>query len=343
LNQQHRPESAWYAEGMLTDHPVSKGASGITLLVDLDSRAVAFERVPEDVRERFIGGRGLGLWLLWRNTSPSTTWSDPDNTIIFSPGPLAGAPHVSGSGKAAVVTLSPATALPMDSSVGGHLGPLLLACGLDALAIRGKAPGKLMVIVDGLDRRVRICEAERPAGRHARARRRRGPALGGKVRGRRRVGGLRGARGVACVHRLPERLARPPPPRRIPAPPGRARRHRAGVRDKGLVAVVVIACPAPLAGAAEPSRVVSIGRAIGREIREQDPQQHDVRRKGTLHMLEAMAAYDVLPVRNFQDGSHADAARLSPAGFEQWRGPGQAEACSAGVSWRAPSRPSATW
>ena len=315
---------------MLPDLPVSKGASSTVLLVDLDSRAVAFERVPDHVRERFVGGRGLGLWLLWCNTRPSTTWSDPDNTIIFSPGPLAGAPQVSGSGKAAVVTLSPATALPMDSSVGGHLGPLLLACGLDALAIRGKARGRLVLIVDGPDRRVRICEADdlpadTPALVEDVARRWAGRSAAADVSV---VSAGRAAShaSIACLNvSHVDRLR------------GGFRHRQAGrggigrvFRDKGLVAVVVIACPAPLAGAAAPGRVVSIGRAIGSEIREQDPQQHDVRRNGTLHMLEAMAAYDVLPVRNFQDGSHADAARLSPAGFEPWRGPGQAEACSAG-------------
>jgi aldehyde:ferredoxin oxidoreductase len=315
---------------MLPDHPALKGASGTVLLVDLDSRAVAFERVPDSMRERFIGGRGLGLWLLWRSTAPSTSWSDPDNALVFSPGPLAGASQVSGAGKAAVVTLSPATALPIDSSVGGHLGPLLLACGVDALAIRGKAPGKRMVIVDGLDRRVRIFDADGlPADT---------PALAEHV-ARRWAGKSPPAEmsvvsaGRAASHASMACLNVSHFDRRR-----REFRHRqagrGGIgrvfRDKGLVAVVVIARPAPLAGAAEPGRVVSIGRAIGSEIREQDPQQHDVRRKGTLHMLEAMAAYDVLPVRNFQDGSHADAARLSPAGFERWRGPGQAEACSAG-------------
>ena len=52
--------------------------------------------VPPVMKEKFIGGKGYGLRLLWDATKPDTKWDDPENEIIISSGPIGGITQYSG-------------------------------------------------------------------------------------------------------------------------------------------------------------------------------------------------------------------------------------------------------
>ena len=56
------------------------------------------------MKEKFIGGKGYGLRLLWDATKPDTKWDDPENEIIISSGPIGGITQYSGTGKSLVVS-----------------------------------------------------------------------------------------------------------------------------------------------------------------------------------------------------------------------------------------------
>ena len=138
-----------------------RGYNMRTLHVDLSSLKITEKPVSAQMKDVFIGGRGFGLWYLWHAITPDTKWNDPENDIVISPGPIAGNTQYPGSGKSLVVTLSPATGIPIDSNVGGYFGPLMKFSGFDALEIQGKAERDVILVIDGQKGVITIEEAPR--------------------------------------------------------------------------------------------------------------------------------------------------------------------------------------
>lgn len=318
-----------------TYDPVARrhGSSGAVLVVDLTARAVRVEHLPASVPEQFVGGRGIGLWLLWNAVTPSTAWHAPDNLLVFSAGPLAHVRAFTGSGKASVVTLSPLTGIPIDSSVGGNLGASLAACGFDAMVVRGVCEVDAVLTLDGVRRCVRLVEDRAvPADTHEAApyvAARHGCAAGS-------VGSLSlvtagrasASAAIACLTVSSADPAR-----------GTVRHRQAGrggigrvFHGKGLRAIVVSAPPSTSArdANADQAAVVSLGRGVAREIRQQDDEQNRVRKVGTTHLVEVMNAYGLMPVRNFQFGSDPAAERIASTAWAGRFEPGAPGACSAG-------------
>jgi len=44
----------------------------------------------EKYEERFIGGRGVGAWILLQGMKPEVGPLDPESVLVFSTGPLSG-------------------------------------------------------------------------------------------------------------------------------------------------------------------------------------------------------------------------------------------------------------
>ena len=93
--------------------------------------------VAPEVKEKFIGGKGYDLRLLWDAVKSTTKWRDPENEIVISGGPCCGITQYSGSGKCIVTSISPQSDRIIDSNVGGHFGPHLKFSGFDALEVQG--------------------------------------------------------------------------------------------------------------------------------------------------------------------------------------------------------------
>ncbi|MFB6155180.1 MAG: aldehyde ferredoxin oxidoreductase family protein [Haloferacaceae archaeon] len=88
------------------------------LRVDLSAGTVETEEVPEDYRDRFVAGKGLGAALLLDELEPGTDPLSPANKLAFMFGPLTG--FAPGTSRYAVVTKSPLTGAFVDSYSGGH-------------------------------------------------------------------------------------------------------------------------------------------------------------------------------------------------------------------------------
>jgi aldehyde:ferredoxin oxidoreductase len=119
--------------------PLSRGYTDKVLYINVGTTEIKEKDVPPVMKEKFIGGKGYGLRLLWDATKPDTKWDDPENEIIISSGPVGGITQYSGTGKSLVVSISPQTNSVMDSNVGGFFGPFLKFSGFDAIEIQGKA------------------------------------------------------------------------------------------------------------------------------------------------------------------------------------------------------------
>ena len=119
---------------------VTYGWTGKILRVDLTERKWFVEPSGKYV-ERFIGGIGIGLALFWEEVGPHVGAFDPDNKLVFAPGPLTGT-LAPASGRFEIISKSP-TSYPTEtvtrSGMGGFWGPELKYAGYDALIVQGKA------------------------------------------------------------------------------------------------------------------------------------------------------------------------------------------------------------
>ncbi len=138
------------------------GYAGRIAWIDLTEGKVAIEELKEDTARKYLGGKGLGAYLLYRSLHPHTDPYDPNNQLIFITGPLTGTtfPAVSRS---AVVTRSPMTGTFLDSYSGGFFGPHMKYAGYDALVITGKAKSPVYIMVD--DGKISIKDARHLWGR----------------------------------------------------------------------------------------------------------------------------------------------------------------------------------
>ena len=128
---------------------VAGGYTDRILRVDLDTREITIQELPPDFKDKYIGGRGYALKLIWDGTRRETRYDSPDNILVMASGPLGNEPGFPGTGKFIVGTISPLTETFIDSNVGGHFAPLLKLAGFDALAVRGISREDVILIVDG--------------------------------------------------------------------------------------------------------------------------------------------------------------------------------------------------
>ncbi|TFG31557.1 hypothetical protein EU527_12125 [Candidatus Thorarchaeota archaeon] len=123
------------------------GWTGKILWIDLSDHSARVEEVPIEVYEHFIGGKGLGAYLLYRELEAKIDPLGPKNILFFLTGPLQGlpAPNV---GRWTLVTKSPLTGLFIDSHCGGPLGREIKNAGYDAVAVRGSSKSPVVLVID---------------------------------------------------------------------------------------------------------------------------------------------------------------------------------------------------
>jgi aldehyde:ferredoxin oxidoreductase len=127
------------------------------LCVDLTEGNTDYLTLSDTFLERYIGGRGFGAKLVWDNLERHSMKIDPlgpENILVVAPGPLTGV-YLPSSGKNSFVSISPATGIYGDSSMGGSFGVELRQTGIDVLSITGRAPELAVLFIDQNGARVR--------------------------------------------------------------------------------------------------------------------------------------------------------------------------------------------
>ena len=125
------------------------GYNGKVLIINLTTRETRWESLGEDVLRKFIGGTGLGTYLLYKHCPPGIEPYDPANPLIFVTSPLVGS-RLTTSSKFAVLTKSPLTGFIGDSLSSSFMATELKKTGCDALIITGKSASPcLLSINDG--------------------------------------------------------------------------------------------------------------------------------------------------------------------------------------------------
>ncbi len=109
---------------------------GKFLRVNLTDGTIKEEKISDEVLKMFIGGRGLGVKILYDELKPGVDPLSPENKIVILTGPLTGTAAPS-SGRWCSVTKSPLTGTIHDSHSGGYFGPELKFAGFDGIIIEG--------------------------------------------------------------------------------------------------------------------------------------------------------------------------------------------------------------
>ncbi|NQU15427.1 MAG: aldehyde:ferredoxin oxidoreductase [Desulfobacteraceae bacterium] len=295
---------------------IKAGYTDHILRVDLESYTISQLNLPPDFKDRFTGGRGYALKLIWDETSENTRYDSPENLLVMAGGPLGNEPRFPGSGKFIVGTISPLTDTFVDSNIGGHFAPLLKLCGFDALAISGISRKDVVLTVDSDRGIIQLAEA---------------PSFGEETDD----GAL--SYGEALLKHLnngefDENMAA------VTAGLGalnarfgivnslfydrrrkRIRSKQAGrggtgtvMRTKGLKAVTVRSS-LPRIGANQPvdaKGVKEAGASLKKVVSQVDPQQLRLASWGTPVLIEYMDKYHILPVNNYQYGQHPDSKAI---------------------------------
>src|SRR5205823_9437196 len=119
------------------------------------------EDLPDDVLRSFVGGIGLGTYLLYRNCPFDADPLDPKSPLIFATSPFVGT-AITTSAKYAVLARSPLTGFIGDSLSGSHLAIELKRTGFDAFVIHGACDEwRVLRVTDG---EVALCNAGRFLG-----------------------------------------------------------------------------------------------------------------------------------------------------------------------------------
>ncbi len=290
--------------------PLQRGYTDKTLYINVSDNEIKEKAVPAEMKEKFIGGKGYGLRLLWDGTKPDTKWNDPENEINISSGPIGGITQYSGAGKSICVSISPQTDIPIDSNVGGFFGPFLKFSGFDAIELQGKAEKDIMIYIDGVDHSIEIFEAPlEPMDSHELVEvLTEMYAVDDKDKKNIAVISTGAAAGHSLIGMLNFSFY---DPKRKKVRLKQAGRGGIGTvfRDKKIKAIV---CRIPgvkgnLNDVKDLQAIMERGKTFNKEMRELDDDQAEMRTKGTAHLVNIMNDYDLLPVHNYKFGSHPEA------------------------------------
>ena len=106
--------------------------------IDLTSGKIKIQPIPPKIRQLFLGGRGLDMYLLYNHLEAGVDPLGPDNVALVSAGILAGT-LAPAAARSYVSGKSPLTGFAGSANVGGFFAPELRWAGFDHLVITGKA------------------------------------------------------------------------------------------------------------------------------------------------------------------------------------------------------------
>jgi len=315
--------------------PVIKGYNRRTLYINVGEKAIKSKPVSDMMIDKFVGGKGFDLFLMWHGVQDDTHWDSPENEICISFGPLCGNTSYPGSGKSIVTTISPLTGIPVDCNVGGHFGPYSKFSGWDAIEIQGKADEEVIVYIDGDKGIVQILSApDEEINSHILAEnlitefaddpeKHQFVSVVSSGKGAEHVP-------ISCLNfsfwdkrRKVARLKQ-------------AGRGGTGMvfRDKKIKALVVkySGLKGDTNNPVDLETLQKTGLKLHKEIEAGDSTQCHMREIGTAHLMEIMDDYDLLPIRNFKYGQMPEARALASWEFKNLFTQGMADGCWYGCS-----------
>jgi len=301
---------------------IDKGFANRTLYINLSTGEIKEKKVTDEMKKLFTGGRGFGLKLLWDSIKPTTRWDSPENELLITTGPLCGTTQYPGSGKSLCLSVSPSTDIICDSNVGGFFGPYLKFAGFDAIEIQGKAKHDVVIIVDGEKEKIIVETAplEETNSHLLSEQLTYMYASEDTEESRQKISVVSAGKAAensywGCMNFSFYDI------RRKVCRMKQAGRGGLGtvLRNKKIKAVVVKVekFTGVSNNPADVNKIVKVGTKLHREIRDLDRNQCNMRAVGTVHLVEIMDEYDLLPCENYRFGSFPKSPKIfSPKFFE---------------------------
>ncbi|BAD85255.1 tungsten-containing aldehyde:ferredoxin oxidoreductase [Thermococcus kodakarensis KOD1] len=122
------------------------GNWGRFLRVNLSTGEVKVEEYGEELAKKWLGSRGLAIYLLLKEMDPKADPLGPENKLIITPGPLTGTSAPTG-GRYNVVTKSPQTGFITMANSGGYFGAELKFAGWDAIVVEGQSEKPVYIYI----------------------------------------------------------------------------------------------------------------------------------------------------------------------------------------------------
>ncbi len=132
------------------------GYGGSILRVDLTNGTWKKEPTPPELARDWLGGRGFGAYLLYKEVPKGADPLGPENKLFISTGPFSGM-LIPGGGKCDWTTKSPLTGGYADASMGGHFTAEMKYAGLDTIILEGISPKPVYLFID--DDKIEIRDA----------------------------------------------------------------------------------------------------------------------------------------------------------------------------------------
>jgi aldehyde:ferredoxin oxidoreductase len=267
------------------------GYFGCALVVDAADAATEVLPLPEDVLRAYIGGAGLGAWLMHRLAPPRADPLGAESPLAFVFSPLVGTP-LTTSAKFAVVAKSPLTGLLNDALASSHFAIAGKLTGYDAIVVRGASERPSALVIDGDGARLEPVDDLWGL-----------PAADAEQRLRARLGA---AWRVAAIGPAGERLVSYATLSHDGRHAGRGGLGAVlGAKNVKAVAVRAATKVAP----ADRKAVLAAARDL--RARSFGPATAKYRELGTLSNLLAFNAIATLPTRNFREATFEEAPRLA--------------------------------
>lgn len=273
-----------------------RGTSNRVLEVDLSKRKTTVINISPEDRKMYLGGKGLGMKLLYDRLKVGIDPLSEDNIIAFMPGVYmgTGAPC---SGRFSAVTKSPQTGIIAAASCGGPFGMHLKTAGWDGLILKGKAPEKTVLVVTS--KGVEFKDGSKLWGSDAMAAQKKlgdkggilaiGPAgenlvsfaniaSGHRFLGRGGMGAVLGSKNVKAIHAV-----------------------------GGDCKIVPV----------DKKAFDRVKKKANKYINANSMTSGAYRKFGTNANVNPCNAANILPVNNFQDGTHSEAYEISGENYQE--------------------------
>ncbi|HPV64251.1 MAG TPA: aldehyde ferredoxin oxidoreductase C-terminal domain-containing protein [Candidatus Cloacimonas sp.] len=315
--------------------PVIRGYNNRSLYINLSTNEIKQKPVTDLMIDKFVGGKGFDLYLMWHGVKDDTKWDSPENEICISFGPLCGNTSYPGSGKSIVTTISPLTGIPVDCNVGGHFGPYAKFSGWDAIELQGIANEEIIVYIDGDRGIVQILSApDEEINSHILAEElvKEFADDENKYQFVSVVSSGKAADNVliTCLN-----FSFWDKRRKVARLKQAGRGGTGSVFRQKKIKAMVVKYSGLKVDSNNPVDVETIrmrGLKLHREIKAGDDTQNRMHQVGTAHLMEIMNDYDLLPIRNFKYGQAPEAEGLHSREFKQLFTQGMPDGCWFGCS-----------
>ncbi len=266
----------------------------VLLRVSLTDRTIKRETVSTELFSKFLGGRGLGVKLLYDHLTPGVDPLSPENWLIIAVGP-ATATSIPTAGRFVVITKSPLTGTIFDSHAGGYFGAQLGRAGISLIVFEGKASSPVYLWIN--DDQIEIRDASKIWGKDT------------SESTDMLIAETDSKAQVACIGPAGENL--------VKLAAIMTDKHRAAGRggvgavmgSKNLKAVVARGTGKPYVS--DPERLDAAVKRARRLIKKNPVTSKALPIYGTPVLVNVTNEYGMLPTRNFQEGTFNDAEGVS--------------------------------